>query len=71
MTLSELLPGIQSLPRGEKLHLIQLLAADVAQEEQLTAGWKGSQIEIWTPYNSDEAAQVLLAELGAEKANPS
>ena len=35
MSLTELLPLIQSLPRPEKVRLIQLLAADVAGEEAL------------------------------------
>ena len=33
MSLTELLPSIQSLPRSEKVRLIQLLAADVAGEQ--------------------------------------
>ena len=35
MSLTELLPSIQSLPRSEKVRLIQLLAADVAGEQAL------------------------------------
>jgi hypothetical protein len=34
MSAAELLPSIQSLPRAEKLALIQLLAADLAEEER-------------------------------------
>ncbi|NQU20697.1 MAG: hypothetical protein HQ567_05390 [Candidatus Nealsonbacteria bacterium] len=37
MTLTELLPSIQSLPRSEKVRLIRLLAADVAGEQALEA----------------------------------
>jgi hypothetical protein len=69
MTLAELLPDIQSLPRGDKLHLIQLLAADVAKEEQLTAGWKNTTIEIWSPFDAEEAAKTLLQVLAADKAS--
>ena len=35
MSLTELLPSIQSLPRSDKVRLIQLLAADVAGEEAM------------------------------------
>jgi hypothetical protein len=35
MSLTELLPLIQSLPRSEKVRLIQLLAADVSGEEAI------------------------------------
>jgi len=34
MSAAELLPSIQALPRAEKLALIQLLAADLADEER-------------------------------------
>ena len=37
MSLTELLPSIQSLPRSDKVRLIQLLAADVAGEEALAS----------------------------------
>ncbi len=33
MSLADMLPSIQSLPRSEKVRLIQLLAADVAGEQ--------------------------------------
>jgi len=33
VSLTELLASIQSLPRSEKLRLIQLLAADIASED--------------------------------------
>ena len=67
MTLAELLPEIKSLGRGEKLQLIQLLAEDVAREEQLIAGWKDKTFEIWSPYNCDEAANTLGELLKAAK----
>lgn len=67
MTLAELLPEIQSLGRGEKLQLIQLLAADVAREEQLVAGWKDKTFEVWSPYDSADAAHVLEKQLRAAR----
>jgi hypothetical protein len=67
MTLAELLPEIQSLPRGEKLQLIQLLAADVAREESMIAGWKDITIPIWSPFDAHEAAALLEHELAVDK----
>ena len=37
MTLNELLPSLHAQPRADKLRLIQLLAADVASEDGITA----------------------------------
>jgi hypothetical protein len=68
MTLSELLPDIQALARSEKLHLIHLLAADVAHEERLIANLKNSSAEIWSPFDATDAAKALEQMLSDDKA---
>jgi hypothetical protein len=67
MTLTELLPTIQSLPRADKLRLIQVLAADVACEEQVAANLADKTIPIWSPYEAFDGAATLLRLLNDER----
>ena len=60
MTLAEMLPKIRSLPRGEKLRLIQFLADDVAREEEVRFEAAGQTVEIWSPFDSAQGAATLL-----------
>lgn len=48
MTAAEFLPSLQSLPRSEKLHLIQLLAEDLARDE---AEGRAKQLSCWQRIN--------------------
>ena len=68
MTLNEILPTIQSLPRAEKLRLIQLLAAYVARDEEITLEMADKTIPIWSPHDSFDGAATLLRVLDANKA---
>ena len=54
MTLNELLPSLQALPRAEKLHLIQMLAADVARDEGTTFSEAATAYPVWSPYDAFE-----------------
>jgi hypothetical protein len=56
MSLAELLPAIQALPRPDKFRLVQELIAELAQEEGIAAG----EYPIWSPYDAHEAAGVLM-----------
>ncbi len=73
MSLTEIIPVLQALPRADKLRLLQFLAFELAQEEGV--GWFDSETThpIWTPYNAFEAADTLLQALEAEEdvRNPS
>jgi hypothetical protein len=60
MTLSEILPTIQSLPRADKLRLIQVLAADVARDEGVALDVADKTVPIWSPHDSFEGAATLL-----------
>ncbi len=67
MSIAEIIPVVQTLSRGEKFHLAQLLLEDLAKEE-LPAVFKEGQIyPIYTPeYSPNAAAQLarLLVEEG-------
>lgn len=67
MPLTDLLPTIQSLPRADKLRLIQLLAADVADEEGVTLEVADKTIPIWSPYEAFHGAATLLRVLEKDK----
>ena len=67
MTLSEMLPTIQSLPRADKLRLIQLLAADVARDDGIVLDVADKTVPIWAPHDSFEGAATLLRVLDDER----
>jgi len=59
----ELLTRLQELSRADKLHVMQLLASDLADESHYIA--PGSSYEIFSPYGNEAAAQVLYDVLQA------
>ncbi len=60
----ELLNNLRTLSRGEKLHILQVLVSELAQEEaQLLR--PGGTYPIWSPYDAYEAADTLLTMLKA------
>ena len=60
MSLSELLPMLQTLPRADKMRLIQLLVVDLAREEGVPLVEVGTPYPIWSPYDAYGAATTLL-----------
>jgi hypothetical protein len=66
MSLVEILPNIQSLPRADKLRLIQFLAQDLAEAETPLPLTPGAAYPIWSPNQSYSAAETLLDALRAE-----
>jgi hypothetical protein len=64
MSLTELLPSVQALPRSDKFRLVQELIAELAEEEGLAAG----EYPVWSPYDSHEAAAKLLKLLEEDQA---
>jgi hypothetical protein len=64
MSLAELLPSVQALPRSDKFRLVQELIAELAQEEGLTEG----EYPIWSPYDAHAAAATLMQLLEQDKA---
>lgn len=59
MTLADLLPTIQTLSRADRLHLVQVIVADLAKEEGLASLMKDQEYPIWSPYDSYEAAVIM------------
>ena len=60
MSLSELFPAIKTLPRADKLRLMQFLVIDLAQEEGIPLLSADAEYPIWTPLNAFDAADTLL-----------
>jgi hypothetical protein len=67
MSFVEMLPSVRALSRVEKLHLIQLLAEDLAQSEESGPLVPGQTYSLWSPHQAYQAAEVLLRELDAER----
>lgn len=63
MSLAEMLPGIQSLPRADKLKLIQFLAQELAEAEGSPALQAGQSYPVWSPDQAFAAAETLLQTL--------
>jgi hypothetical protein len=67
MSLADVLPSVRELSRAEKLQLIQMLAADLAQAEGGAALTPGQTYPVWSPFAAHEAAAVLLGLLDADR----
>lgn len=68
MTVAELLPTLKSLNHKDKILAIQFLANEVAKEEEVSFD-EGKIYEVWSPFDSYEAAEQLNMLLENEKAN--
>jgi hypothetical protein len=66
MSLVEMLPNIQSLPRADKLKLIQLLAQELAEAEGSPTLQEGQSYPVWSPDEAFAAADTLLQTLRPE-----
>jgi hypothetical protein len=60
----ELLNTLRALNRAEKLHVLQILVSELAQEEA-TLLRAGLAYPVWSPYDAHEAADALLKVLKA------
>jgi hypothetical protein len=67
MSFLEILPGLQALPRAEKLQAIQYLAGELASDEDADRPDAGQSFSVWSPFDAHEAAGVLLQALDAER----
>jgi len=68
MTVTELLPTLKQLNRYEKIRVVQILIDDIAREEAAFFE-SGKQYEVWSPYESYEAAAILHKMLEERKQN--
>ena len=60
----ELLNTLRALNRREKLHVLQVLVSELAQEKVHLLR-PGGTYTIWSPYDAHEAADALLTMLKA------
>ena len=60
----ELLNSLRALNRVEKLHVLQVLVSELAQEEENLLR-PGVMYPIWSPYEAHEAADSMLKMLKA------
>jgi len=68
MSLTELLPAIHALPRADKLRLMQVLVAEITNEEATAVPPTDMAHAIWTPYDAYDAAATLLDVLDKDQA---
>ena len=69
MSLAEILPALQALPRADKLRLIGLLADDLAREEGGGLGPIAS-FPVWSPIDAPDAERALLGLLSRDGNRP-
>jgi hypothetical protein len=67
MSLVEILPGVRSLPRAEKLELLQILAQELAEAEAPADLGAGAMYPGWSLDPEFKAAEKLLEFLRAEE----
>ncbi|MCY7392297.1 MAG: hypothetical protein LH647_12680 [Leptolyngbyaceae cyanobacterium CAN_BIN12] len=67
MSTVDLFPMLKSLPRADKLRVMQFLIAELAQEEEPTLQ-AGATYSLWSPLNSHEAAHKLSQLLESDQA---
>jgi hypothetical protein len=60
MSFTELFPSIKTLPRADKLRLMQFLVIDLANEEGIPLLSADAEYPIWTPLHAFDAADTLL-----------
>ncbi len=69
MSLNEVLPGIQSLSRLDKIRLIQVLVQQLEGDEGGMIE-PGQSYPVWSPDRAFAAANTLLQALEEEKGRP-
>jgi hypothetical protein len=67
MVSTELLNTLRALDRAEKLHVLQVLVSELAQEEAHLLR-PDMTYTIWSPYDAHEAADAMLKLLKASEA---
>ncbi|MGB0562321.1 MAG: hypothetical protein ACPGVO_11020 [Spirulinaceae cyanobacterium] len=67
MVSSELISTLKELSRPDKFYIMQLLIAELAQQERELIQ-PGQAYPVWSPYGADQAAHTMLDVLQAAKA---
>ena len=68
MVSTELVTQLRKLSSVDKLQVIQLLAAELANEENNLIK-SGASYPVWSPYEAVETANIMLAALNAESSS--
>ncbi len=68
MSLAEVLPNLKTLNRSEKLRVVKILIDEITSEEE-SFFESGAEYEIWSPYDSFDAAKKLQQMLEENKPN--
>ena len=63
MSAAELAPLIDSLPRLEKLQLLQFLVTSITKDENIDPLDPSATYPMWTPYNTPPETVTALANL--------
>ena len=69
MTLTDLIPELQALPRNDKLRVIQMMAAEVAREGDAAISVATGECAVWSPYDAYDGAAALMRALELETAS--
>jgi hypothetical protein len=69
MSLTDVLPEVESLSRLDKIRLIQILAQELEREESSLIE-PGRSYPVWSPDQAFPAAAALLQALEDEKGQP-
>ena len=69
MTITELIQELHQLSPEEKLRIVQLLVNDLAAEEEVIHLVRDQAYEIWSPYDSADAAFALRQMLQEEQSH--
>jgi hypothetical protein len=60
MSVAELMPALQNLPREDKLQVIRFLVSDLTRQEGVDLLLQnGGSYPIWTPFDAYDAARSL------------
>jgi hypothetical protein len=66
MQLAELLPHLHALNRAQKLHVMQFLVSELAQQEGEPVT-SGLTYPVWSPHDAFDAANSMLRVLKADE----
>ncbi|MCP4698802.1 MAG: hypothetical protein GY862_18410 [Gammaproteobacteria bacterium] len=67
MSVAELLPALEALPRADKLRAACFLLAGLAREEGIELLERNQDYPVWTPIHAFSAADTLLKALSEEQ----
>lgn len=59
MSLAELMPALQNLPRDDKLELFRILVSDLTRQQGVDWLQQGAAYPVWTPLGAYDAARSL------------